>query len=300
MSSTNLPTLSIVTPSFNQGRFIDETLRSVLGQGYPGLEYVVVDGGSTDDSVEIIRRHEDELAWWVSEPDGGHYAALNKGFGRTSGEIMGWLNSDDVYLPHALDVVGGVFAAFPEVEWITTLFPVTCTAEGAALGTGSLGGFNRSSFLRGANLPGLGWHARGFIQQESTFWRRSLWERAGGRIEDSLRLAGDFELWARFYESAELVGVSALMAAFRYHDEQKTASQLEEYLREATAVLGRYHRRPPGALDSWLRRRLWHALGGVDAGSPLPLEPLLRPFSYGATNCVWRNGRWELAETRVL
>src|SRR6267154_2378048 len=93
------PRISIVTPSFNQGSYLEETIRSVLDQNYPNLEYVVVDGGSTDRSVEILQRYADRLAWWSSEPDGGQYAAINKGFKHTSGEIMAWINSDDKYLP---------------------------------------------------------------------------------------------------------------------------------------------------------------------------------------------------------
>src|SRR5215212_7784658 len=115
------PRISIVTPSFNQGRFLRETMQSVLGQGYPNLEYVVIDGGSTDESVDIIRGHEQQLAAWVSEKDAGQYDAINKGFARTSGEVMAWLNSDDKYTPWALPVVGEIFAQLPEVKWLTTL-----------------------------------------------------------------------------------------------------------------------------------------------------------------------------------
>lgn len=117
------PSISIVTPSYNRRRYLGDTIRSVLATGYPALEYAVVDGQSSDGSAELIAGHASRLAWWVSEPDGGQYDAINKGFARTSGEIMGWLNSDDLYLPWTLTVVGEVFAGLPQVEWITTAFP---------------------------------------------------------------------------------------------------------------------------------------------------------------------------------
>ncbi len=101
--------LSIITPSFNQGAFLERTIRSVLDQGYPNLEYVIVDGGSTDESVEIIKRYEDQLAWWVSEPDAGQTEAINKGIERTSGEIVAYINSDDYYLPGAFEKAVALF-----------------------------------------------------------------------------------------------------------------------------------------------------------------------------------------------
>ena len=100
------PTISIVTPSYNQAQFIEDTIQSVLGQGYPNLEYVVIDGGSTDGSVDIIRRYAERLKYWTSERDGGQYDAINRGFAHTTGEIMAWLNSDDKYTPWAFSIVG--------------------------------------------------------------------------------------------------------------------------------------------------------------------------------------------------
>ncbi|HEY5792280.1 MAG TPA: glycosyltransferase, partial [Chthoniobacterales bacterium] len=112
---------SIVTPSFNQASHLEGTLRSVLDQPGVDLEYLVVDGGSTDGSREVIERHAGRLAWWCSERDGGQYAAINKGFARTTGDILGWLNSSDLYLPWTLITVQQIFTQFPEVQWITSL-----------------------------------------------------------------------------------------------------------------------------------------------------------------------------------
>ena len=114
----NYPKISIVTPSFNQAPYIEETLQSVLGQNYPNLEYVVIDGGSADGSVDIIKKYEDQLHYFVSEKDFGHGHAINKGFAKTSGEIMAWINSDDKYMPWAFNVVAEIFKKFPEVDWI--------------------------------------------------------------------------------------------------------------------------------------------------------------------------------------
>jgi glycosyltransferase involved in cell wall biosynthesis len=110
----DLPVISIVTPSYNQASFLEETILSVLNQGYENLEYTVIDGGSTDGSVEIIRKYEARLAHWVSEPDEGQYHALQKGFSRAQGDLLGWLNSDDVYLPGALTAVGRAYANHPD------------------------------------------------------------------------------------------------------------------------------------------------------------------------------------------
>lgn len=250
------PKISIVTPSFNQGRFLEETMRSVLEQNYPNLEYVVMDGGSTDGSVEILRRHAGRLTGWASEKDGGQYDAVNRGFARTTGEIMAWLNSDDKYLPWTFSVVGDIFASQPEVEWITSCFPVFWDAAGRAVHCFHYDGYHRAAFFRGEYTAGMSWWGRCWIMQESTFWRRSLWERAGGRLDTNVKIAADFELWARFYQHAELYGAMTPLAGFRLHETQKTAVQLNAYKQEAEGILRRYGGRPPGRLRSvWLRKR---------------------------------------------
>src|SRR3954447_20687666 len=163
-----LPKISIVTPSYNQRQFIEQTILSVINQNYPALEYIIVDGGSTDGTVDVIRKYKDRLAGWTSEPDKGQYDAINKGFARATGEIMGWINSDDQYLPWTLATVARIFSQFPEVEWVTPLFQFCLGANGLPVTCKPVEGFSRSAFFRGANLPGDNWLAENYIQQVGT------------------------------------------------------------------------------------------------------------------------------------
>jgi len=233
VDSCALPKISIVSPSYNQGIFLEETMLSILNQGYPNLEYIVIDGGSSDGSLDIIKKHENRLAYWVSEQDDGQYHAINKGFGHATGEIMAWLNSDDIYFPWTLQCVGEIFAQCPEVEWITTCYPMALDERGFAVNCCNIDAFLKESFFKGEFLPGFDWYAHGWIQQESTFWRRSLWENSGAFLNDTLQLAGDFELWCRFFQHANLYGVKLPLAGFRCHGTQKTATRIEKYKKEA-------------------------------------------------------------------
>jgi glycosyltransferase involved in cell wall biosynthesis len=149
------PKISIVTPSYNQGRFLEEAICSVLDQGYPNLEYIIIDGGSTDESVEIIRKFEKHLAYWVSERDQGHYDAINKGFAHATGEIMAWLNSDDKYTPWAFRVVAEIVTTLPQVQWLTSKFPLAWNRTGEAVVCTELPGFARDGFYR-AGSPRAG------------------------------------------------------------------------------------------------------------------------------------------------
>lgn len=211
------PRISLVTPVWNSGKYIEQTIRSVLAQGYPNLEYFIVDGGSTDETLEIIRKYERQLTGWVSEPDQGMYDALNKGFARTSGEIMGWISATDQLHIGAMYVVGGVFRALPEVEWITGR-PTWFNEEGMAYRVGEVQRWSRYRFLAEANR---------YIQQESTFWRRGLWERAGSQMDASRRNSSDFELWVRFFRHAKLYPVDALIGGFRMHAASMALQDLE-------------------------------------------------------------------------
>lgn len=247
------PRISLITPVYNGARFLEATLRSVLDQHYPNLDYIVVDGNSADGTQDIIQRYEGQLTTWISEPDSGMYDALQKGFERSTGEIMGWLNSDDLHLPWTLATVSQIFRDLPEVEWITSLRPIIWDASGMAVDCMAVPPFSRSAFRDGAYTPGH----RNFvevIQQESTFWRRSLWERAGSRLDTSLRYAGDFELWARFYHHAELIGVRTILGGFRVHGAQITAQHSAAYNNEVWNV---FHKNVPlQSAGGSLRRNL--------------------------------------------
>lgn len=213
-----LPKISLVTPVFNSVRYLDATIRSVLGQQYPNLEYILIDGGSSDGSIDIIRKYESQLRFWTSEADRGMYDAINKGFARSTGELMGWISATDLLHAGSLFVVGSVFGTFPEVEWITGR-PTGFNDRGMAVEFLKLRQWSRMPFLAGANR---------YIQQESTFWRRSLWDRAGSRVDDSRRSASDFELWVRFFRYSKLYPVDALIGGFRSHPDSLGLQNLGE------------------------------------------------------------------------
>ncbi len=287
--ASSLPTISLVTPSFNQARFLEATIRSVLDQRYPKLEYVVVDGGSTDGSVEVIRNYQDRLAYWVSEADGGMYDGINKGFAHTGGEVMGWINSDDQLMPWTLQTVGELFARFPQTEWVTSLFPAALAEDGRLLNVRAADGYTREAFQRGAYLPGGNWFAEFHLQQEGTFWRRSLWNRCGGALDTSLKHAGDFELWARFFAAgAELDGVPLPLGGFRFHGRQKTALVMEEYFREARAALLRHGGHPFSSWHSTALRTLRNLVQAGQRRYHRSLSGQQKPRAFYPENGQWK------------
>lgn len=234
----SLPRISIVTPSFRSEKYIESTIRSLVSQDYPELEYIVLDGAG-DSTADILRRYDEHIHFWRSAPDEGQYAAITEGFAMASGEVLGWLNADDILLPRALFVVGEIFAQFPQVEWITTMKPGILDANGSLAHFGFLPGFNSKAFLDGFYLPGTA--AKGFfIQQESTFFRRSLWERAGARIPP-YPLAGDFALWCEFFKHTGLYGVSYPLSAFRTVEGQRS-EDVDRYLAECREALAQLRR----------------------------------------------------------
>ncbi|MDD9936101.1 MAG: glycosyltransferase family 2 protein [Myxococcales bacterium] len=206
---SDLPRISIVTPSFNQGRFIAQTLDSVLGQGYPNLEYIVVDGGSTDGTIEILDRYRDRLSVCISEPDEGQSDALIKGFSRATGEIRGWLCSDDLLLPGAL---ARVAESCPPEGWLIGSARVI-DADGRTTGTVAHDRYRRGDILFNSYI----------LTQVSVFWSAALQQRVRG-IERSLHYCMDFDLWTQFERECAPRVIDDVLAAFRVHEDAKTAA----------------------------------------------------------------------------
>jgi len=216
------PKISIVTPNYNYGHFIEETIRSVLLQGYPNLEYIIINGESTDNSLKIIKKYEPWINYWITEPDNGVSQAINKGFEKATGEIYNWINSDDIYCPWAFKTVASIMTELPQVKWVTTLNPGVWYSDGFCAGFGNMKGYSREAFLDGYYLPDeINKRTFGWIQQESTFWTRDLWEKVGSCVNNNLHLAGDFDLWSRFYAFEELYGSVSPLSGYREHQHRK-------------------------------------------------------------------------------
>jgi glycosyltransferase involved in cell wall biosynthesis len=198
-------------------------MRSVLDQNYPNLEYIVMDGGSTDGSAEIIQKYADRLAYWRSEKDRGQFAAITEGFQHATGDIYAYLNSDDMYLPWAFQTVARIFSELPQVKWLTTTTMLIWNQHSQPVIVYRGMRKARTWFYRGWSLKQHG-DLSGWIQQEATFWRRELWEAAGARMDASLYNGGDFELWARFWQHADLVTTQVPLAGFREHSGSKTGT----------------------------------------------------------------------------
>jgi len=230
------PLVSIVTPSLNQGRFIEDTLRSVLSQDYPRIEYLVVDGGSTDGTIAILGRYDAKLRW-ISEPDDGQGAAINKGLRLTSGEIVGWLNSDDVYEPQAVSAAVAHLRQHPETALVygdATLIDVESNDIGPC------------SHVEPVNLDRLV-HEGDYIVQPAAFFRRSAFAEVGG-LDESLHWALDYDLWLKIARRFPIAYIPRKLARARQTGENKT-------------VVGRFDR---FAEIEEIGRR--HGAGGLPAG----------------------------------
>jgi glycosyltransferase involved in cell wall biosynthesis len=249
--SPDLPLVTIVTPSLNQGRYLEQTIRSVRGQTYPRVEHIVVDGGSTDDTLEILRRNEDSYDLsWTSEADRGMYDALNKGFGRATGELFAYLNSDDLYFPWTVETAVREYMRGAELVYGDALLVDDDTGH---LRPHFQLPVRRSFFM-----------TIGSLAQPATFWRRSLHERLSG-FDATLRSAADLDFYIRATRVARCAKVDEFLALMRLHADMQTVAHADRIARENAIVRSRYTspaaRRPRILAErarAWLgRRRQW-------------------------------------------
>jgi len=208
----DLPKVSVITPSFNQGSYLEETILSVLNQNYQNLEYIVIDGGSTDNSVQIIKKYEDRLAFWISEKDSGQSEAINKGFERATGEIVCWINSDDILLPDALNKVVNYFENHKDVDFLS--------------GYTVMINENSSIYSSVFTIRQKKWYAkRGiyYINQPSMFWKRKIFETTG-LLKEDCHAQMDKELLIRIFKNNFKFGhLGEMLAGFRMHEGSKSS-----------------------------------------------------------------------------
>jgi len=219
-----LPRVSIITPSFNQGRFIEETIRSVLLQGYPNLEYIIIDGGSTDDSLEIIRKYERWLSYFVSEKDAGQAHAINKGFSHSTGEFFAWLNSDDIYHKGTVLEAADYLINHPSCDLVYGGVDVV-DQDGCFLRQDEALPFSLERFLND-NL----------IAQPSAFFTKSGFDRVGG-IDESLHFCMDYDLWLRLATLGSCKSIGKSWSRFRLHPTSKTTLLQARCWSEITQIL---------------------------------------------------------------
>ena len=212
--------VSVITPSFNQAAFLKQTMDSVLGQNIPGMEYVVIDGGSTDGSVDLIRSYEDRLTGWVSEKDRGQADAVNKGVSCTHGDVIGWLNSDDYFLPGALAKALDFLSAHPDTDAVYGDV-ISINGEGKMINVMRFDQYSAEDLMTFR-----------VISQPGVFFRRSAWEKAGG-LDLSYHFMLDHHLWLRMITRGKFVYLQEPLAAARFHEAAKNRAHTEDFGREA-------------------------------------------------------------------
>jgi glycosyltransferase involved in cell wall biosynthesis len=228
--------VSIVTPSYNQGPYLEQTIRSVLGQDYPQIEYIVVDGGSTDSSVDVIEKYADRLAYWISEKDSGQAEAINKGLTRANGEILAWLNSDDYYM---LNTISVVVRCFEQNQDVVMVYGDMLAVDGDG---------QTINVLKYKQLSLEDLLSFQIIGQPSVFFRRSALKKAG-LLDTSFHFMLDHHLWIRLAQQGRILHAPQIWSAARYHAGAKNRARAAEFGREAFRVLD-WAKKEPGLAET--------------------------------------------------
>ena len=225
-----LPKISVITPSFNQGQFIEETILSVLGQNYPNIEYIIVDGGSSDNTVDIIHKYENKIHYWISEKDFGQSHAINKGFAKATGDIVCWLNSDDLYMPGTLNYIAEQIVKDEKVVIFGNALHFRQSSTGiSSYGSDVIGDSERHLLEN-----------RDYIIQPSAFWTKRVWEDVGSLRED-IHFAFDWEWFLRAKKmGVQFKGVQKCLSLYRIHDDHKTGTGGVKRQREILEVYNAY------------------------------------------------------------
>ena len=231
------PTISIITPSLNQGKFIEETILSVLSQDYPCLEYLVMDGGSSDNTIMVLEKYSEKIKW-ISEPDSGQTNAINKGFQLTNGSVVGYLNADDILLPGSLWEIAKTFTDHPDTMWVTGKCRII-NEKNNEIRKLITGYKNILRWFGGFSLLVM----TNYISQPSTFWRREVLAEAGF-LDENLHYVMDYEYWLRLYSRYSPVFIPDYLASFKIHQSSKTTStgHRNVYIEEEKYVIRRHTR----------------------------------------------------------
>lgn len=257
VSKADYPKISIVTPSYNQGEYIEETIRSVLLQGYPNLEYIVCDGGSSDETVSILQKYSQWISFWVSEPDNGQSNAINKGFKQSSGDIAAWINSDDLYEKGAFNLVAHEYMMHPDYG----LFYGDCLSF-SDVGAHSILVCPHKIYSRKMLLQGQ------YFQQPSSFFNWKCLKEIG-YINEEFHFCMDYDLFFRLCENYASVYIPATLARFRYQEDSKTVSQNYKFLTEIIVVLDKIIKTTDldkKCMDIALTRMFWSVIKLIDFG----------------------------------
>jgi len=223
-----LPKITIVTPSYNQGEYLEETIQSVLNQNYPNLEYIIMDGGSTDNSVEIIKKYDAQIDFWVSESDSGQSDAINKGFVKSTGNILGWLNSDDLLKENSLINVGKYFSENPDCYFLTGDGEFISVNKEKVYFTKYGKDYNYHSLLK--------YHKGNFLPQPSVFFRKEIVEKVG-LLDLNLNYTMDLDFWLRIIKKYKLYYINETLSSLRQHDKAKTLKDNYKAMKEVEIVI---------------------------------------------------------------